>query len=394
MASQPQEHEKESVIASLESLVGYDITSSDSASLSAHPVENNAITPGHKAASSWWRRFFPSDDTIDRLFADENMGNYVVIRSTGQEIFEAMPLYVRVGMHLLFYHSRQSSLLRWSSVSHALISLSQHQGKLYDDSSDPAAVRAHIESFVQTYSIPLDELAQPDLAKYPTFNSFFTRALKDGARPIAPPLDDPAIILSAADCRLTVFPTVDEATRFWIKGQKFSLSALLDDESVTAQSLSAGASLAIFRLAPADYHRFHSPVGPCTSGPTKHVKGELFTVNPQAVNQDFNVFTANRRDILHSTWHVTPTSKIPYAFVAIGAMLVGSIGWSTPASTQGSTSVRRGDELGYFAYGGSTVVVVFPAGSVQWDEDLRKNSQRGVETMVRVGERIGNATGR
>lgn len=73
MASHPQEHEKESVIASLESLVGYDITASESASLSAHPVENNAITPGHKAASSWWRRFFPSDDTIDRLFADEDM---------------------------------------------------------------------------------------------------------------------------------------------------------------------------------------------------------------------------------------------------------------------------------------------------------------------------------
>lgn len=78
---------------------------------------------------------------------------------------------------------------------------------------------------------------------------------------------------------------------------------------------------------------------------------------------------------------------VPVAFVAIGAMLVGSIGWSN--ANQGA-SANRGDELGWFAYGGSTVVCVFPPeAKVQWDKDLLDNSLAGLETMVRVGDRIG-----
>jgi phosphatidylserine decarboxylase len=97
---------------------------------------------------------------------------------------------------------------------------------------------------------------------------------------------------------------------------------------------------------------------------------------PQAVNANFDVFSSNRRDTLLLNW--TPKGAgspvIPVAFVAIGAMLVGSIGWTNA----------------YFAYGGSTIVCVFPPeAKVQWDQDLKDNSANGIETMVRVGDRIG-----
>ena len=110
---------------------------------------------------------------------------------------------------------------------------------------------------------------------------------------------------------------------------------------------------------------------------------------PQAVNANFDVFSSNRRDTLLLNW--TPKGAgspvIPVAFVAIGAMLVGSIGWTN--ANQGA-NVQRGDESGYFAYGGSTIVCVFPPeAKVQWDQDLKDNSANGIETMVRVGDRIG-----
>lgn len=116
------------------------------------------------------------------------------------------------------------------------------------------------------------------------------------------------------------------------------------------------------------------------------------TAQPQAVNADFDVFSGNRRDVLTLNWSPKGDAgpSIPVAFVAIGAMLVGSIGWTN--ANQGST-IQRGDESGYFAYGGSTVVVVFPPeAKVQWDKDLLDNSLNKLETMVRVGDRIGIST--
>lgn len=401
---QGSSEEEHGVVSALEHLVGLTSTNtgteisaaqSPNTALSNHASTHNAITPAPLSLSaqnqSWWTRFFPSEDQVDYLLAEEHMGNYVEIRSTRQEVFESMPVYVRIGMQLLFFHSKKTSLLRYGTVERLLESVSVHQGKVYDDASDPQAVLSHIQSFVTTYSIPLNELLEPDLARYPTFNSFFSRKLRPDARPIAEPTD-PRIISSCADCRLTVFPNVEAATQIWIKGKKFSLPALLDDTHTANSTFPPGSSLAIFRLAPADYHRFHVPVGPSVTGPTKHIKGEYLTVNPQAVNQDFDVFTGNRRDVLYSTWNVGGgTTSVPVATVAIGALLVGSIGWTSPASVQGTTS-QRGQELGYFAYGGSTVAVVFPPNAnVQWDKDLLDASSKGREMMVRVGERIGRA---
>lgn len=101
--------------------------------------------------------------------------------------------------------------------------------------------------------------------------------LKAGARPAASP-DDPSVITSAADCRLTAYESVDQAKKIWIKGQNFTLPTLFDDEALARDpAFIHGAALAIFRLAPSDYHRFHSPVS-CSIESTRRVPGCYYTV--------------------------------------------------------------------------------------------------------------------
>ncbi|OCH91046.1 hypothetical protein OBBRIDRAFT_753808 [Obba rivulosa] len=317
---------------------------------------------------------------LEKLAAAHHVGNYVALRGSEERIFESMPAATRLGMHLLFYGGYQVKLLHEKSVESILKELSIREGRIYDS---PDSAKS-IPSFVQTYSIDTEELAEPDVNKYATFNEFFYRKLKEGARPVTD-ADDPAGVCSAADCRLTVYPTVDLAQQFWIKGNNFSIPALLNVAPDSEEAkVFEGSSVAIFRLAPADYHRFHSPIDG-TIGGTVDIDGEYYTVNPQAVNESgFDVFTANRRSVLYLT-HTASGRRV--AFVAIGAMLVGSIHWT--AGGQPGTQVRRGDELGYFAYGGSTVVALFPRGTVAFDADLVANSAEPIETLVKVGWSIG-----
>ncbi|PWN43087.1 hypothetical protein IE81DRAFT_322804 [Ceraceosorus guamensis] len=388
----PIEGEQESLVSALEGLVSNTAqhSSSDKLGSSAH---NGPYTPAPTSKNehkSWWSKLASveglAQSRLDDLFAEHHLGNWIAIRGTNEKIFESMPIAVRLGMHLLFFGSKATSLLRYNSVEDVLESMSARQGRIYDDASDPEAVLQHVKNFIETYSINLSELAEPDPTKYRTMNDFFYRKLKSDARPIAD-ADNSRIVSSAADCRITVFDNVESATKVWIKGKKFSLAHLVGDANLADRCFPPGSALAIFRLAPADYHRYHHPVGPATVGPIRHEKGEYYTVNPQAVNQNFDVFTANRRDVLLLDWKPSGAQSYTVAFVAIGALLVGSIGWS--AATQGS-AVTRGEEAGWFAYGGSTIVAVFPPeAKVKFDQDLIHNSQNALETMVRVGDRIG-----
>ncbi|KAE8251251.1 hypothetical protein A4X06_0g2758 [Tilletia controversa] len=397
-AHAPRPEEQHVIEAALDHLVQQTAGPSDG-TLASQCAPDSPLRPAPEALKtkhSWFKRFYPKElydlveERMDSLFAEHHLGNYVALRTTPPtKIFEAMPIAVRLGMHVLFYRKKASSLLKYDSVEDMLEKLSIKQGKAYDDASDPAAVKEHILDFVKTYEIRLDELAEPDVNKYKCMNAFFYRALKPGARPIAEP-GNSKLISSAADCRLIVFDNVDAATKFWIKDRLFTIGHVLDDQSLADTTFPPGSSLAIFRLAPADYHRWHNPVGPATVGPTKHLRGEYYTVNPQSVNNDFAVFTANRRDIGLVHWAPGGGQTHTVAMVAVGAMLVGAIQWSN--FTQGGT-VQRGDEQGYFAYGGSTCIAIFPpSAKVEWDADLLANSQSGIETMVRVGERIGIST--
>jgi phosphatidylserine decarboxylase len=173
-----------------------------------------------------------------------------------------------------------------------------------------------------------------------------------------------------------------------IKGRHFTVPLLLQDAALTA-SLGEAPCLAVWRLAPQDYHRFHSPVS-ATIRTIKHIPGEYYTVNPQAINEDLDVFTANTRSIAVLDARLTKDSNVtvPVALVAVGALLVGSIAWEKGEGQE----ILRGENLGYFAYGGSTVIAVFPKrANIQWDEDLLQASGTEVEVLLRAGEKIGVA---
>jgi phosphatidylserine decarboxylase len=216
---------------------------------------------------------------------------------------------------------------------------------------------------------------------FQTFNQFFIRELKPGVRPIA--YEDNALVaVSAADSRLMAFSSPDDATRFWIKGRKFSVKGLLTEN--TYQDFEGG-PMVIFRLAPQDYHRFHSPVTGRILR-VDDVPGMLYTVNPIAVTSKYcNVFTENKRAIC-----LIQTEEFgKVAFVAIGATMVGTITWSKKEGDH----VKKGEEMGYFSFGGSTVICVFQKGRIDLDEDLLANSRRSLETLVFMGMTIGVASG-
>ncbi|KAJ4470099.1 phosphatidylserine decarboxylase-domain-containing protein [Lentinula aciculospora] len=352
-------------------------------SMVAHSETNHDVSHGiHMHGKNvfevpWIHKMIPG---IEKLAANYHIGNFVVVRESGERIFESMPIYARIGMHLLFYGSAREAILHYGSVEHLLQAQSVKQGIIYNSADSVNS----IPSFVKIYSLDLSELLEPDLTKYNSFNEFFSRKLKPDARPVEN-LENPRGICSAADSRLTVYPTVNLACNFWIKGDEFTIPILLQVpvDSPTAIEFD-GSSLAIFRLAPADYHRFHSPIDGVV-GDFTNVPGQYYTVNPQAVNEPkFDVFTANVRSILYLT-HAATGKRV--AFVAIGALLVGSIVWTKGAEK--GTEVKRGEELGYFAYGGSTVIALFPKGVVEFDQDLVKNSEEPIETLVKVGSSLG-----
>jgi phosphatidylserine decarboxylase len=291
-------------------------------------------------------------------------------------------IYVRLGMHFLYYGTRQAQLLHTTRVQRVLSQQSVKMGQMYDAPSS----KSHIKPFIDSFKLwdSMKEMKKPDPNDYETFNEFFSREIKPEARPVHEPEND-LVTSSPADCRLTAFPTVDLATKYWIKGTGFTLDRLLDDTEL-AQYFDGG-SIVIARLAPQDYHRWHSPItGTVVS--VKKIPGTYYTVNPQAINQSglLNVFAENRRDVMIMNRTATG-SKI--AVVPVGAMLVGSIVWSEGMETPG-TSMKRGDCQGAFQYGGSTVIVVYPKGEVALDDDLVKNScDHQCETVVKVGWRVG-----
>lgn len=298
-------------------------------------------------------------------------------RRTKRIVEEVIDGKIVLSMRAL-YQSKVGLTLINTGVKDLLKNLSEKQGKKMNSLESAKDIPKFLELFKD--QINMDEIKDP-VESFKTFNEFFIRGLKPGARPIAHG-DQDSIATCAADSRLMAFSSVDESTRLWIKGRKFSIEGLLGT-SAHSNALSNG-SLVIFRLAPQDYHRFHVPV----SGTVEkfvEIPGCLYTVNPIAVNSKYcNVFTENKRVV--SMISTSEFGKV--AFVAIGATMVGSI---TFLKKEGDY-VRKGDEFGYFSFGGSTVICVFEKDAIQFDADLVANSERSLETLVSVGMTLGIST--
>ncbi|KAJ1965932.1 phosphatidylserine decarboxylase [Dispira parvispora] len=206
-----------------------------------------------QAQRKWFTRLFKYVGYGGYRIGKNNANIIVINRQEGTQEEEKIPAYIRVGIRLLYRNIGSKSTAQQRKVRDILRSLSVKQGMKYDD---PASAR-QIPSFIKFHNLNLDEVLLP-LDQFKSFNEFFYRQLKPGAR-INPFPDNPHVALSPADCRLMVFNTVDEATRVWIKGRRFNLTRLLGNCEALAKEFEGG-SLAVFRLAPQDYHRFHFPV--------------------------------------------------------------------------------------------------------------------------------------
>lgn len=354
-----------------------------------------------------FRSMIPKREILKQVLLTRDRFNYhdrenmkytfqVLDRRTNHLIYEQVPTYHKYAMKLIFTGPVQRELLH----TNAIINFFARETLRLGDAFDEPKSRKYIPTFVKTYQINLGELLEPNIYRYFTFNEFFYRKLRPNTRPIAH-MKDPSVIVSAADCRLMLFNNINDATHIWIKGRQFSLRFLFEDEKLAREF--DGGSIAVFRLAPDDYHRFHSPIHGRMGPIMKQITGTYYTVNPIAIQANLDVLTRNQRTI--TTIESDCFEKI--AFVAIGALLVGSVNFTVKPNQ----FVQKGDELGkmklinrnlfdsfillylgYFAYGGSTVVVIFKAGLVQWDDDLLHNSNNAMETLVRMGERIGQRT--
>lgn len=276
------------------------------------------------------------------------------------------------------YQSRLGLTMIDKGTKELLVNMSNKQGVHMSSPESAKEIPKFIEFFKDRINV--DEFKEA-VESYKTFNEFFVRELKSGARPVAFE-DKDHVAVCAADCRLMVYKSADDAKRFWIKGRKFSVRGLLGDE-VLANDFEGGA-LAIFRLAPQDYHRFHMPISGVI-GKNIMISGHLYTVNPIAVNSKYcNVFTENKRMV-----NVIISKEFgKMAFVAIGATMVGSMNFTKKEGDR----VKKGDEFGFFSFGGSTVICVFQKGAINLDEDLVANSERSLETLVYMGMSLGVST--
>ncbi|KAK4217164.1 phosphatidylserine decarboxylase-domain-containing protein [Rhypophila decipiens] len=297
-------------------------------------------------------------------------------RITGQINEEKMSVYVRLGIRLL-YKGLKSNNMETKRIRKLLKSLSVKQGKKFDD---PAS-KDEIPKFIEFHKLDMSEVLLP-LSEFKNFNEFFYRALKPGARPCSAP-DNPRIIVSPADCRSVVFNRIDIATKVWIKGREFSVKRLLGDAyPEDVHRYENGGGLGIFRLAPQDYHRFHIPVDGVMCEP-KTIAGEYYTVNPMAIRSALDVYGENVRVIV-------PIDSPEFGrvmVICIGAMMVGS----TVITRNAGDEVKRAEELGYFKFGGSTIVLLFETGKMVFDDDLVDNSNGALETLIRVGMSVGHA---
>lgn len=242
---------------------------------------------------------------------------------------------------------------------------------LYGRLQRRAGSRKKIAGFVESLGIDADEAEHP-LGDYATLDAFFTRRLRVDARPVDA---DPTALCSPADGRALAFADLDASAPLPIKGQTLSLATLVGGPLPCAR-----AAVLVVRLAPADYHRFHAPCAGVLSAP-RRLGGPLHSVHPRALAAGAPSF-GNRREVSR----LDSEAFGPLLLVDVGAMLVGEI-----ERSRGPGPVEKGEELGLFHFGGSTVVLVADADRVQLDPDLLAHSARGLETRVRMGERVGVA---
>lgn len=244
-----------------------------------------------------------------------------------------------------------------------------------------------IRWFAAKYGVDMSEAENADFAHYPTFNAFFTRALKPGVRPIAE-----ADFVSPVDGTISQFGAIDDHHMLQAKGHRFTTTELVGGDAALAARFQHG-SFANLYLSPRDYHRLHMP---CEGRLVRmiHVPGALFSVNPVTARGVPNLFARNERVVCVFE---SPEHGV-FAMVLVGATIVGSMAtvWHGVVNPKRSGRLAewsyedeeivlaKGEEMGRFLLG-STIVMLFEPGAIDFNRDWRP------EGPVRLGERMGDA---
>lgn len=224
-----------------------------------------------------------------------------------------------------------------------------------------------IPYFIHVYKIDVSE-AERSPEDYPHLNAFFTRRLKPGVRPIFP---EPHVAVSPVDGTITSMGTIRSDGMIVVKGKPYSLAEMLQDRG--QEQRYHGGYFIVLYLSPRDYHRIHAPISGRIVGTARH-RGTVYPVNPTGLQLIDGVLAKNERLITY-----IEHGQTQMAVVKVGAMNVASIRWSDRLR---STEVSKGDELAYFEFG-STVVLLFEPGSFALIEGLREGDK------VRMGQPIG-----
>ncbi|MEM6261362.1 MAG: archaetidylserine decarboxylase [Bacteroidota bacterium] len=247
--------------------------------------------------------------------------------------------------------------------------------ELYGRRMDRPSSTKQIQEFVDSMGIDMSE-SKKSVEEFTSFNDFFYRKLVPEARPIGDGM------VSPGDGRLLAFEHFSQVGEFYVKGRKFTLPEFLANSSLARTYEEA--SMIILRLAPNDYHRYHFPFEGIPSI-SKKIKGFYFSVSPYALASSLaKVFCENKREIC-----TLNSQEKEMLIIPIGATMVGSI---ISTYTPGQM-VPKGEEMGYFAFGGSTIVLLFHPNHFTIDQDLIQNTQKGMETFVKMGERIAEEVG-
>ena len=297
---------------------------------------------------------------------------HYIERTTGKTCEEAV--YGGTFLKFLYGETLLSKFLGLP-LGHCLAkipAISAWYGKLQ---SSPASAKRVIP-FIEKFGVDTAEFAKPAEA-FTSFNDFFTRELTPAARPIAKGADT-AII--PADGRYLFHQNIANADGFVVKGKKFDLKELLQDESLAEEY--AQGSMVMARLCPTDYHRFHFPCD-CIPGATEVINGSLYSVNPIAIKKNIGIFTENKRTLCKLETKDFGT----ILYMEIGATCVGTI----HETYKPGVPVEKGAEKGYFSFGGSSLILLFKPGSIIFDEDLLNASSNLIEIKCLMGQSMGKS---
>jgi phosphatidylserine decarboxylase len=240
---------------------------------------------------------------------------------------------------------------------------------------DRPASRAKIAPFIREFGVDVGEFADPP-ESFRTFNEFFYRKLKPGARPIA---GEAKTAVFPADGRHLGFADVSRMEGIFVKGEVFSLGELLRDTELAVRFQRG--SMILSRLCPVDYHRYHFPVGGLATEP-QLINGWLYSVSPIALRRNIRIFTENKRALTR----IESPEFGTVLMLEIGATNVGSFAYTfTP-----NTRVAKGAEKGYFRFGGSSTITLFEPGRIRLSADLLAQTAERRELYARMGEPLGH----